>query len=143
MSAVKLTTVIVRLVREELRKKYNSDTDDRVNVEYNRTKQDFYRMELDKMDEYHPSSKPKMKATYYAYLENNPGSKKAIHECIREVESGEKRAEKKVGQTHTRTTHTKKQTNTRIHIQNHTQTCTHKYCMRAYQGTVTCPCMNA
>ena len=51
-------------------------------------------MELDKMDEYHPSSKPKMKATYFAYLQNNPGAKKAVHECVKETEEKEEKEKK-------------------------------------------------
>lgn len=77
-------------IREELKKKIGANAEERVNAEYDRTKKDFYRMELDKMEEYHPTSRPKMRATYFAYLQNNPGSKKAVHECVKETEKKEK-----------------------------------------------------
>ena len=55
--------------RVELRKKYSSDAATKVDLDYTRTKQDFHRMDLDRMDEYHPISRPKMRAAYFAYLQ--------------------------------------------------------------------------
>jgi hypothetical protein len=46
------------------------------------TKDDFYRMELDKLDDVHPLNRPHMRKAYFAYLQNTPGSKKAITECV-------------------------------------------------------------
>ena len=44
------------------------------------------------MDEYHQSSRPHMRAAYFAYLQNTPGSRKAIYDCMKE--SGGKKKEK-------------------------------------------------
>lgn len=59
------------------------------NEGYRRTKADFYRMKLNEMDEYSPHTRPRMKKAYLAYLQNTPGSKKAVTECIREIEKKE------------------------------------------------------
>ena len=45
-------------------------------------------MELDKLDEVHPVNRKHMKSAYFAYLQNTPGSKKAINECVRGLKSG-------------------------------------------------------
>lgn len=79
----------VPMLREELRKKYTNNADGKVNEEYERTKADFYRMELDRMKDYHPLSRPNMRKAYFAYLQNNPGSKKAIYECVKTTEKDE------------------------------------------------------
>lgn len=68
----------MRWYREELKKTYSSQAEGKQEAEYKRTKQDFYRMELDRMEDYHPSSRPMMRKTYFAYLQNNPGSKRAV-----------------------------------------------------------------
>lgn len=41
-------------------------------------------MDLDKLDEYHPVTREHMRQAYFAYLQNNPGSKKAIYECVKQ-----------------------------------------------------------
>jgi len=76
----------VPMLRAELRKKYTDNSDAKVQAEYTRTKKDFYRMELDKMHEFHPTSRKHMRSCYFAYLQNNKGSKKAIYECVKTVE---------------------------------------------------------
>ena len=38
-----------------------------------------------RMEEIHPVSRPKMRAAYFAYLQNNPGSRKAVYECLRHM----------------------------------------------------------
>jgi len=70
-------------LREQLKEKLGAGNAEQKSEDYTRTKQDFFRMELDKMDEIHPINRDNMKATYFAYLQNTPGSKKAIHECLK------------------------------------------------------------
>lgn len=79
----------VPMLRQELRKKYTQNGDGKISEEYERTKKDFYRMELDRMKDYHPLSRPNMRKAYFAYLQNNPGSKKAIYECVKTAEKEE------------------------------------------------------
>ena len=56
--------------------------------DYNKTKQDFYRMELDKLQEMRPTyNRPSMVNTYNAYLQNTPGSKQALTDCIAGIEA--------------------------------------------------------
>ncbi|XP_013404942.1 uncharacterized protein LOC106169858 [Lingula anatina] len=77
----------VATLRQEIKDKYTTSAQKRVNEEYNRTKQDFFRMELDKMEEIHPNSRPIMRSAYFAYLQNTPGAKKAVKECIKEMDA--------------------------------------------------------
>ena len=79
--------------REELKKCYSSSAEGKIDEEYKRTKDDYYRMELDKVEEYHPSNRANMRATYFAYLQNNPGSRKAIYECVKSTEQKQKEKE--------------------------------------------------
>ena len=74
------------IYRQQLREKYSQNAGSRVDEEYTRTKQDYYRMDLDKLEEIHPLNRDHMRETYFAYLQNNPGSKKAIQECVKETE---------------------------------------------------------
>ncbi|KAK2170262.1 hypothetical protein NP493_1155g00126 [Ridgeia piscesae] len=103
----------VPTLREALRKKYSSNADTKIEKDYTRTKQDFHRMDLDKMDEYHPISRPHMRATYFAYLQahlpsiltlvcyrilvdvNNPGSRKAVYDCVKQISQKEVDKQKK------------------------------------------------
>lgn len=78
----------VPALRQELKVKYGSSAKTKVDEDYKRTKQDFYRMELDKLNEVHPINRTHMKSAYFAYLQNTPGSKKAIGECVAGVKSG-------------------------------------------------------
>lgn len=71
--------------REEMRSKFSPHAQNKVDSDYNRTKQDFYRMELDKIDEIHPLNRPHMRKAYFAYLQNTPGSRKAIKECAKSL----------------------------------------------------------
>ena len=43
------------------------------------------------MEEIHPVNRPHMRAAYFAYLQNNPGSRKAVYECLKHME-GEKQS---------------------------------------------------
>lgn len=38
-----------------------------------------------RFDEYHEASRPHMRAAYFAYLQNTPGSRKAIYDCMKET----------------------------------------------------------
>ena len=61
--------------RKELKNNLTNHT--RFEEDRNRTINDYYRMNLDTTAE-----KDKMKDAYHAYLENTPGSKKALHELL-------------------------------------------------------------
>ncbi|CAH1776097.1 unnamed protein product, partial [Owenia fusiformis] len=87
ISNKKLNYADVPEIREEIKVKFGRNADQKVNADYTRTKQDFFRMELDKMEEVAPSSRPNMRKAYFAYLQNTPGSKKAIHECMKELDT--------------------------------------------------------
>ena len=79
--------------REKIAEKYGVEVPERVDRDYVRTKQDFYRMELDRFDAYHPKNRHRMKMTYKAYLQNTPGSRKALNDGIREAERALRRAQ--------------------------------------------------
>lgn len=70
--------------------RYKHDAPKKVNADYSRTKDDFYRMDLDRLDEVHPINRRHMRKAYFAYLQNTPGSKKAIDQ--RMCERPERRA---------------------------------------------------
>lgn len=65
----------VPVIRKELKNNLTNHT--RFEEDRNRTINDYYRMNLDTTAE-----KEKMKDAYHAYLENTPGSKKALHELL-------------------------------------------------------------
>ncbi|WAR18099.1 hypothetical protein MAR_032693 [Mya arenaria] len=46
-----------------------------------------------RFDEYGAKSKPHMRAAYFAYLQNTPGSRKAIYDCMKEMSSKKKKEE--------------------------------------------------
>ncbi|KAL4217829.1 hypothetical protein ACF0H5_022568 [Mactra antiquata] len=79
--------------RDELIKSFSHFGEDRKKSDYNRTRQDFYRMELDRLDEYHQTTRPHMRAAYFAYLQNTPGSRKAIYDCMKEMSKPKKKEE--------------------------------------------------
>lgn len=80
--------------RKELREKYSSQGKAKIDSDYKRTKVDFYRMELHKLGDVHPLNRGNMKAAYFAYLQNTPGSKKAVKECVEEIADEKKDDEK-------------------------------------------------
>ncbi|XP_078584331.1 uncharacterized protein LOC144866666 [Branchiostoma floridae x Branchiostoma japonicum] len=65
-------------LRQELKEKYGSGAEERRREDYRRTKQDFYRMELDKLKYIHPINRGHMKAACTTYLGTTPGSQRAI-----------------------------------------------------------------
>lgn len=71
--------------RQEVMGRYKHDAPKKVNADYSRTKDDFYRMDLDRLDEVHPINRRHMRKAYFAYLQNTPGSKKAIKECVKDL----------------------------------------------------------
>lgn len=74
--------------RKELKKKWSKRSPERLKKDYTKTKNDFYRMELDKLNEMRPTyNRPSMINTYNAYLQNTPGSKQALDDCISGIES--------------------------------------------------------
>lgn len=75
--------------RTELKDRFSSNAKKKVNKDYKRTKDDFYRMDLHKLDEIHPLNRPHMRRTYFAYLQNTPGSRKAIKDCVKTLENEE------------------------------------------------------
>lgn len=67
-----------------IRTRYTAQADTQRDKDYKRTRDDFYRMELDNLESYHQSNRENMLQIYHSYLENTPGSKKAIRElCAR------------------------------------------------------------
>lgn len=74
-----------KLFRQEVMGRYKHDAPKKLNSDYSRTKDDFYRMDLDRLDEVHPINRPHMRKAYFAYLQNTPGSKKAIKECVKDL----------------------------------------------------------
>ncbi|KAK3087330.1 hypothetical protein FSP39_004739 [Pinctada imbricata] len=78
----------VKKMRKEINKKYSKRSPERMKKDYNKTKQDFYRMELDKLNEMRPTyNRPSMVNTYNAYLQNTPGSQQALNDCIKGMEA--------------------------------------------------------
>jgi hypothetical protein len=58
--------------------RFSLNAPQKVDKDYKRTKDDFYRMELDKLDDVHPLNRPHMRKAYFAYPQNTPGSKKLM-----------------------------------------------------------------
>ena len=54
-------------------------------ADYEKTKQDFVRLELDSFDKMESPRRERMRETYMAYLQNTPGSKKAVKECSKKL----------------------------------------------------------
>ncbi|KAL3892451.1 hypothetical protein ACJMK2_004656 [Sinanodonta woodiana] len=76
----------VPMLRSEFEASFSLKSKERMKKDYKRTKEDFYRMELDRLNEIHKRSRPHMRQAYFAYLQNTPGSREAIYDCM--VESG-------------------------------------------------------
>ena len=67
-----------------IRTRYTTQAEAQRDKDYKRTRDDFYRMQLDNLEGYHESNRENMLQIYHSYLENTPGSKKAIRElCAR------------------------------------------------------------
>jgi len=75
---------------------------------------EFSRRGLDHMDEYTPQSRATMRRAYFAYLQNNPGSARAVRELIRkEEEATSKEGGKKTSKNGDGKTANKSETPTR------------------------------
>ncbi|KAH9502946.1 hypothetical protein Btru_072439 [Bulinus truncatus] len=72
----------VPALRDLLRTKYSANAQAKIEDDYKRTQYDFYRMELDRLEQVHPVNRKHMTGVYFAYLQNTPGSKKAVTECV-------------------------------------------------------------
>ncbi|XP_021377604.1 glutamic acid-rich protein-like isoform X1 [Mizuhopecten yessoensis] len=75
--------------RTELKGRFSSNAQKKVDMDYQRTKDDFYRMDLHRLDEVHPLNRPHMRKTYFAYLQNTPGSRKAVKDCVKTLDTDE------------------------------------------------------
>jgi hypothetical protein len=69
-----------RLFRAFVRDRYTAEAENQVQKDYQRTRNDLYRMQLDQVHRYHEINRNNMLRAYHAYLENTPGSKKALQE---------------------------------------------------------------
>jgi len=69
-------------LRRLLKRFKQTDDERKLAADYQRTVQDFYRMELDRFDMMKPGNRNRIHLTYNAYFQNTPGSRKAIRECI-------------------------------------------------------------
>ncbi len=67
-------------IRSFIRTRYTAQAGQQIEKDYKRTHDDFYRMQLDNLAGYHESNRDNMVKVYHSYLENTPGSKKAVRE---------------------------------------------------------------
>lgn len=71
--------------RSFIRSRYTAQAENQIEKDYKRTNDDIYRMQLDNLAGYHESNRNNMVQVYHSYLENTPGSKKAIRELCDRV----------------------------------------------------------
>ncbi|XP_070534249.1 uncharacterized protein [Ptychodera flava] len=76
-------------LREELKQKYSGNATERVKKDYQRTRQDWTRMELDELKKINPVNREHMKITCNAYLGTSPGSKKAVTSLAKTLKDDE------------------------------------------------------
>ena len=72
-----------------IRNRYTAQAQGQIDKDYKRTREDIYRMQLDDMKSYHQSNRDNMVQIYHSYLENTPGSKKALQELCDQLPSTE------------------------------------------------------
>ncbi|CAF3476945.1 unnamed protein product [Rotaria sp. Silwood1] len=80
-----LTMNDVPKIRSFIRSRYTTEAHTQMEKDYKRTHDDLYRMQLDDMDSYHESNRDNMLHVYHSYLENTPGSKKALRELCDQI----------------------------------------------------------
>ncbi|CAF2651091.1 unnamed protein product [Rotaria sp. Silwood2] len=80
-----LTMNDVPKIRSFIRSRYTTDAHNQMEKDYKRTHEDLYRMQLDDLDSYHETNRQNMLRVYHSYLENTPGSKKALRELCDQV----------------------------------------------------------
>ena len=72
--------------RESLKVQYSSNSQDRFKRDYQRTQQDWTRMELDKLRDIHEVNRSHMRITCGTYLGTSTGSRKAIKSLTKVLE---------------------------------------------------------
>ncbi|UJR35880.1 hypothetical protein I4U23_028623 [Adineta vaga] len=80
-----LTVNDIPKIRTLIRTRYTSQADTQKEKDYKRTHDDLYRMQLDNLDAYHETNRENMLRVYHSYLENTPGSKKALRELCGQI----------------------------------------------------------
>ncbi len=76
---------IHQLNRSFVRNRYTAKANGQIEKDYKRTRDDFYRMQLDNVIDYHETNRDNMIRVYHSYLENTPGSKKAVHDLCEQI----------------------------------------------------------
>lgn len=71
--------------RSFMRDRYSSKANTQVEKDYRRTRNDLYRMQLDNVAGYREGNRDNMVRVYHSYLENTPGSKKALREVCDQI----------------------------------------------------------
>ncbi|OAF68101.1 hypothetical protein A3Q56_04121 [Intoshia linei] len=71
------------MLRKVIKDKYSNGASQNIQHQYEQTKEYFYSTGLDQFTKYSKNIRRNMRAVYFAYLQNNEGSKKAIKECIK------------------------------------------------------------
>ena len=64
--------------REQLKERYGGNADIRFKSDYTRTKQDWYRMELEELKKINEVNRGHMQLTCHTYLGTSRGSRKAV-----------------------------------------------------------------
>jgi len=79
-------------LRHEALMMYSAQSSSKEKEDCQRTRDDFYRMELHKLEMVRPGNRVMMANIYRAYLKNSPGSRKALRDCLKKTEEriGEK-----------------------------------------------------
>ncbi|XP_072029400.1 uncharacterized protein [Amphiura filiformis] len=86
MTKERLNWADVPKLREELRTKYSSNAQERRKKDYQRTKQDWTRMELQKLKEIHEVNRSHMQVTCTTYLGTSTGGKAAVKSLAKVLE---------------------------------------------------------
>jgi hypothetical protein len=71
--------------RTYMRNRYSAKAHSQVEKDYRRTRNDLYRMQLDNVAGYREGNRDNMVRVYHSYLENTPGSKKALREVCDQI----------------------------------------------------------
>lgn len=83
-------------LRKDLRETYTAEASAKIEEDYNQTMEDYTRMQLDVcLDELKPPNRDIVRDAMVAYLQNTPGSRKALFHCLRESDKKQKEKEAK------------------------------------------------
>lgn len=86
----------VPALRKDLRETYTAEASAKIEEDYNQTIEDYRRMELDVcLDELKPPNRDIVRDAMIAYLQNTPGSRKALFQCLRDADKKQKEKEEK------------------------------------------------